>query len=222
MHIVAVSAANICHARCRSTSTQVCALIRQILQEECLVDITLDIIALVDYELKPCTGCGRCFETGRCCQDTTFNNLYARMVKGDALFFVAAHYAPIPSKLCMLLEKVEQTAFLPRFHDESLHSPLYQKPAGIIGHCGGTAEMIGRGYKAMILDTIANALGWPVEMEVVGAGPDWPNGVLFPIEKVACDPASVFPIQTYHWEDVRRRITPLVLNVYQKALANGV
>lgn len=36
-----------------------------------------------------------------------------------------AYYAPIPAKLSMLLEKIEQLAFLKRFHNEAYRSPLY-------------------------------------------------------------------------------------------------
>lgn len=217
MHCVCISASNIQHARETSTSTRACKIATELLGE---LDpqTTSDVIALSEHELRPCTGCGACYQTGRCALDPVFNALYERVIRADMLFIAAAHYAPIPAKLCMLLEKIEQLTFLPRFHDETRHSPLYHKPAGIIGHCGGTEELLKFGYKGQILDTITNALGWPVEMKVTGAGPEWPNGVLFPVARVTKDERSPFPVQEYDWEDVRRRIEPLVKNVYARCL----
>jgi hypothetical protein len=96
---------------------------------------------------------------------------------------------------------MEQVTFLTHFHDKTYRSPLYHKPVGIIGHCGGTADMIGHGYKGQILDTITNALGWPIEMDIIGAGAEWPNGVIFPVNKVRSDPTSIFPVQEYDWAE---------------------
>lgn len=212
MHIVCVSGSNIWHARNASTSTRVCELIELLLREQGHDNWTVDIIRLVSYDLQPCTGCGRCREVGRCCNDSVFNGLYDRLCCADGLFIVSPHYAPIPSKLCMLLEKVEQIAFLPRFHDPEAHSPLYEKPVGIIGHGGGTESVV-KGYKSLVLATISNALGWPVEMRVVGMDSESKNGVVFPIKEVSRSDSSPFPIQTYDWEDIREKITPLVVNL---------
>ena len=212
MHIVCISASNIRHARTTSTSTKVCQLIVEILASAASPGFTSDVIPLVDYELTPCHGCGGCYTTAACRHDAVFNALYARVIQADALFVVAAHYAPIPAKLCMLLEKMEQLAFLPRFHDEGRHSPLYHKPVGIIGHSGNTEAFLA-GYKGPVLDTIANALSWPLDIQIVGVDEQWPNGIIFPVKEVRKSPDSIFPIQEYDWDDIRRRIAPLVYNV---------
>ena len=211
MHIACISAANVRHARAASTSTKACNLIQEIITglPGC-ADVSVDIIRLVDHELRPCHGCGACYTSGRCADDPVFNALYERLVAADGLFIVSAHYAPIPAKLCMLLEKIEQLAFLPRFHDESCRSPLYGRPVGIIGHGGGTEDVL-PWYRGPVLDTIANALSWPVEMRIVGVDVDWPNGVVFPVQSAKRDPAVVFPVQEYDWAEVRRRIEPLVV-----------
>ena len=59
------------------------------------------------------------------------------MKEADYLFFVSPHYAPIPAKLCMLLEKMEQITFLHWWRDETYQSELFGKLAGIISHGGG-------------------------------------------------------------------------------------
>lgn len=94
--------------------------------------------------------------------------IYLLQLMHCLLFIVSAHYAPISSKLSILLEKIEQLAFLKRFNDENYRSPLFGRPVGIIGHGGGTEEII-KYYKAPVLDSIRNALSYPVEMDIVGA-----------------------------------------------------
>lgn len=214
MHLICVSASNIRHARNCSTSLKICYLIKQIAAETQKSHSTVDIIALVDYELKPCIGCGACLEQRACAIDQVFNELYTRLTHADGVFVVSAHYAPIPAKLCVLLEKIEQLAFLPRFHDETHRSPLYQRPVGIIGHGGGTEGII-EWYKGPVLDTIANALSWPVEMKIVKVGQD--NGVVVPVKQVHHISASIFPVQEYDWDDIKRRIEPLVNAVLESA-----
>lgn len=207
MHLVCVSASNIRHARNYSTSLKICHLIRQLATEQLVSSPTVDIIALVDYELRPRIGCGACLRQGACTADPVFNELYTRLTHADGVFVVSAHYAPIPAKLCMLLEKIEQLAFLPRFHDEMHRSPLYQRPVGIIGHGGGTEDII-ESYRGPVLDTIANALSWPVEMNIIKIGQD--NGVAVPVKQVQRISDSIFPVQEYDWEDSKSRIESLV------------
>lgn len=209
--VYCISASNIKHAGPNSTSLKICHLVKEIIAESDPQVIT-EVLPLVDYELKPCIGCGQCYGKGRCIDDATFNEIYARLSAADALFVVSAHYAPIPAKLAMLLEKMEQLAFLPRFNNEENMSPLYQRPVGIIAHGGGTEEII-KGYTGVVINTIVNALSWPIEMRIIGAGEEWPRGIAVPVKTVRKDSNSVFPVQEYDWPDIKERIRPLVSNV---------
>ncbi|WP_027628165.1 NAD(P)H-dependent oxidoreductase [Ruminiclostridium cellobioparum] len=177
--------------------------------------IRVQIISLVDYELKPCIGCGRCYDRDRCVNDDEFNSIYNILGKSDALFVISAHYAPIPSKLAMLLEKIEQLAFLKRFNDESYCAPLFGKPAGIIGHGGGTAE-IHKYYREPVINTIWNALAYPVEMNVIGIDEEQPRGITFPVKTVSKTADSIFPVQEYDWNDIETRLDPLVNKVVEE------
>ena len=217
MNIVCISASNIKHAGQNSTSLKICNLIKEMVKTKTIKDknIDVEIISLVDYELKPCIGCGTCFKQESCIYDSAFNQIYDKLTKANALFIVSAHYAPIPSKLSMLLEKIEQLAFLKRFNDEDYHSPLFGKPVGIIGHGGGTEEII-KYYKGPVLDSIWNALSYPVEMNVIGLNNEDKNGVIIPVKSVKKVENSIFPIQEYDWIDIEHRLTPLVNNVLEK------
>lgn len=220
MKVTCISASNIKHAKEYSTSSKICSLIKEMIMENNKNRITIDIIKLVDYELKPCIGCGKCFKKNRCTNDEGFNDIYSKIVKSDGLFIVSAHYAPIPSKLSMLLEKMEQLAFLLRFHKEEDKSPLYKKPVGIIGHGGGTEEII-KSYKSVVLNTIANALSYPIEMDIVGVNEEYTKGIVVPVKEVIKDKDHIFPIQKYDWEDIKIRIEPLINNVVDKMINGG-
>lgn len=211
MEVVCISASNIKHAGVNSTSLKVCHLIKDMVEEKLCKDLNVRVVSLVDYELKPCIGCGGCFCKEACVCDEAFNHIFNMLIKADALFIVSAHYAPIPSKLAALLEKMEQLAFLKRFNDEGYRSPLFNKSVGIIAHGGGPEEII-KYYKEPVLDSIWNALSYPIEMDVVKLNGD--NGVVIPVKRVLKSEDSIFPVQEYDWEDVRRRIEPLVNKLF--------
>lgn len=86
----------------------------------------------------------------------------------------------------------------------------------IIGHGGGT-EDITEYYKTPILDSIWNALSYPVEMNVIRINGGQEKGIIFPVKNVLKTPNSIFPIQEYDWKDVKKRISPLVNTVVNTA-----
>jgi multimeric flavodoxin WrbA len=216
MKILCISAANMKYAADKSTSLITCQIIENIIKNKLHKDdAQVNVIKLANAVLSPCTGCGECFKTGRCGVNDDFNDIYAQIAAAEAVFIVSPHYTPIPSKLCMLLEKMEQISYLPWFHD-SRHQPKVQGiPVGIIAHGGGSGERELRSYKAMVLDTIANALQTAM-MEVVGLNADWPTGVVFPAKEVKRESGQTFPIQFYDWADIEGRVTPLVVKVMER------
>ncbi len=216
MKILAISASNIQHSGDHSASFLACRTIEKIIRNNLkLSDTEFVTIRLAEAELSPCTGCLRCFRTTRCDKDDVFNNLYSKVADSDAVFIVSPHYAPIPAKLCMLLEKMEQISFLHLLHDNNYHPPVYGIPVGLIAHGGGAGEFNARSYKAMVLDTIANALA-TVMMDVVGLNKKWPNGVVFPPVESPADINDI--VKTDHdWDIVEKTITPLVIKVIEKA-----
>lgn len=214
MRLVCISSSNIKHAKENSTSLKICELIKDLVTKTIYNNIDIDIVPLVDYEMNPCVGCGKCFKVDKCIYDDNFNKIYSLLSNADGLFIVSPHYAPIPAKLSILLEKIEQLAFLKRFNDEQYRSPLFEKPVGIVGHGGGTEEII-KYYKIPVLDTITNALSYPVEMKIIGVDDKYPNGVVLPVKTVRKDNNSIFPIQEYDWKDIEKRLTPLINNVLE-------
>ncbi len=219
MNIVCLSASNIKHSGNNSTSLKACKIIKKSIKEK-REHINVKIISLRDYEFKPCTGCGSCFNKENCPNDKNFNYVYNTIINSEGLFIVAPHYAPIPSKLSMILEKIEQIAFLKRFNDESYRSPLFKKPVGIIAHGGGTKEIV-EYYKSPVLDSIWNALSYPVEMNVVGVNEKEKHGIVFPVDNVTKDENSVFPIQQYDWKYIEEKLKPLVDKVIDEIIVSS-
>jgi multimeric flavodoxin WrbA len=217
MKVICISASNMKNAGDKSTSLIACQIIEKIIKTRLKRnEVQVKIIKLADAELSPCTGCGQCFETGKCANNDDFNSIYSKIAKSDAVFIISPHYTPIPAKLSMLLEKMEQISFLHWFHDNNYKPAVYKKPVGIIAHGGGSEEWVLRSYKYMVLDTIANALQTAM-MDVVGIDEKSPNGVVFPVKEVRKEKEQIFPIQIYDWADVENRLAPLVEKVIVKA-----
>ncbi len=209
MKITCISASNIEPAREHSASTRTCELIRDLAQAE--GDAQVTILPLIDYEMKPCRMCGKCLEAGQCVCDTAFNQIYQRLAETDAVFVVCPHYAPLPSKLMMLLEKLEEICYLNWCQDQGYQTIVHQKPIGLVAH-GGQSTKAAAYYKTALLDPLALAFA-SVQMKVVGAGEQWPNGVAFGIKDLSLTPGSVFVTIKHDWDDIRGRLTPLVKNV---------
>jgi hypothetical protein len=120
----------------------------------------------------------------------------------------------------MLFEKMEEIAFLNWSANADYRFPLYQKPAGVIGHGGQapTAEALAY-YRRALVEPVAMALS-SVAMRVIGAGEEWPNGAAFGIRSIEKREGSIFVDIQHDWDEVRRRIAPLVHNVAEAVAAN--
>lgn len=212
MKVACISAANIEVARNHSASVHACELVRDLLREE-RPDVEVEITPLLDYEMNPCRMCGKCLHIQRCARDDGFNQVFEKMIASDGVFVVVPHYAPLPSKLMILFEKMEEIAFLNGCADSSYRFPLHQKFAAVIGHGGQQAtDAVLAYYQRALVEPVSMALS-SVAMRVVGAGPKEPNGVTFGIRSLEMRDDSIFVDIQHDWEDVRRRIAPLVHNM---------
>lgn len=210
MKVVCISSSNILSSQNQSTSYQICKRVSGILIEK---GILCEIIDLRKYSLSPCIGCGKCFDKKRCCNDTAFNRIYDKFTHSDCLFFISPHYAPIPAKLSILLEKMEEITFLHWWKDNTYRSEMYGLPTGIISH-GGGADWALKSYKSMVNDTIANALD-TIQCEIVPYNSEWNTGISLPVSKVV-EKESIFPIQEYDWDSMNQKLKEYVEIVLKK------
>lgn len=208
LKIACISASN---AHQNSNSTHACELIADILRSEVLPDADIEIICLADYEFKPCRMCGDCYVNGECADDPAFDRIFAQLRAADAVFVVCPHYATIPAKLVMLLEKLEEIAYLNHCANPEYSFPLKGKPVGLVAH-GGQGEEGVPYYQRALLEPLAAAFR-SVRARVIGLDAAHPNGAAFGVHTVSVKSDSVFVALEHDWEAVRARLTPLVRNV---------
>jgi multimeric flavodoxin WrbA len=209
--VLCISASNIIHkAFDDSTSFKLCKLILECLPKENYIG---EIVDLRTYKLQPCIGCGQCFETHRCVHDKEFNCIYENIISSNIIFIVSPHYAPIPAKLCMLLEKMEQITFLHWAKDTNYKSEVYGISTGIISHGGGSDWAL-PSYKAMVNDTIANALD-TIQLKLIPYSQEWNTGISIPVASVVNSNNDIFPQQEYDWSKIKDIIHKYISKVIQ-------
>ncbi len=209
MKILCLSASNIEPARDYSASTRTCELIREMILAD--YNAQVDTLCLIDYEMNPCRMCGKCLESGKCVRDESFNHIYQSLANADAVFVICPHYAPFPSKLMMLLEKLEEICYLNWCRNPKYQTIVFDKPIGLVAH-GGQPTKVASFYKTILLDPLGLAFS-SIQMKVIGSGEQSPNGVVFGVKDLRLVPDSIFVEIEHDWEDIRSRLTPLVKNV---------
>ena len=215
MKFVCISAANIEAARTSSASLRACQLIADQVAAELPAD-QVEILPLIDYELKSCRMCGECFGSYICTRDEDFNQVFAKLTAADGLFWVVPHYAPLPSKMMILTEKMEEIVFLGWCANPDYRFPLAGKPVGIIAHGGQNApEALPYDHKALV-EPLASAFA-SCQMHVTALGTDNLLGVTFGITAIQKRPDSLFVDISHDWNDIGQRIAPLVSRVVAAA-----
>lgn len=120
-------------------------------------DCDINLVDLRDYKLTPCGMCEGCAETQLCSEDKDFNKLYEIIKQADELLFICPHYAPIPSKLVIMFEKLEEMSYLGFCSGKDSAHPTKGKKAGIIAH-GGMTEGYDQLYNENILTPLTNVM----------------------------------------------------------------
>ena len=222
LRIACVSASNTGLPEEKSTSIRVCNKIREMVTDMGMPEAVIEILPLRDYDLKPCTLCGACSKSGECVYDGEFNKVRMALEHAQGIFLVIPHYSPIPSKLLMLLEKINEITYGGWINDPDYQSPFCGKPIGIIGH-GGMAESaeVLRYYHDQLVTPVANTLR-SLSLRVIGPGGDYPGGAVFGLKDDNCirkTQQGVFPEIIQDWPVIEERIRPLVNNVIKEIKA---
>lgn len=109
--------------------------------------------------------------------------------------------------ICISASKMEEITFLHWWKDSAYRSELYGKPAGIVSHGGGSGWAL-KSYKAMVNDTIANALD-TIQLKTVASEEGWGSGISIPVAEVR-DNGGIFPSQSYNWEAIEEKLAGYV------------
>jgi len=220
MKFVCISAANIEVARNHSASVRTCQLAGAILEFEC-PGASVEVVPLIDYDMKPCRMCGECVEKMLCTRDAAFNRVFKKMQSAQGLLVVVPHYAPLPSKLMILLEKMQEIAYLGWCADEkNFRFPLAGVPLAVIGHGGQTGAEALEYYQRALVEPVARAFAG-CGLSVVSGGDGMPYGVSFGIQSLTKRPDSIFVDIQHDWAGIRGRIMPLVKNLAAAAAASS-
>jgi multimeric flavodoxin WrbA len=208
MRILCISASNVERARNQSASLRTCALIHDLIQIEA-PEYEVTLLPLLNVEMNPCRMCGGCVGTSRCNRDAQFNSVLEACEKADAVFLVCPHYAPLPSKVMIMLEKMEEIVFLNGSIDEQYRFPLAGKPIGIIAHGGQTSPEAIPYYRSALLEPLANAFR-STGMQVIPAADNEPDGAVFGIRNITLPEGEIFVQIEHDWDAIRVRLIPLV------------
>lgn len=219
MLITCVSASNTKHMGDKSTSIITCNLIKEIVQRDYALNTDVNILPLVDYDLKPCILCGNCYGEKQCIYDDAFNNFLYQFIKSDAIFIVVPHYSPIPAKLLILFEKINEIIYSSWINNPSYTFPLAGKPVGIIGH-GGMAENneVLKYYHDKLISPVANTLK-SLSFNIVPHSEQYPNGAPFGLKDSNCIRKSekmIFPEIVQDLVLIEARIRPLIDNLIKQ------
>ena len=90
----------------------------------------LDIIRMADISISGCDSCYECGNLNECAIKDDFAPILARLSGADAIFIITPVYAPIPSKLTALFERLTSLLFATGLMNTT-KSPLHEKPTGI-------------------------------------------------------------------------------------------
>ncbi|HWQ21156.1 MAG TPA: NAD(P)H-dependent oxidoreductase [Clostridia bacterium] len=211
--ILAISCANIVDHRSTSASTRTCRLAAEEAARQSN-DARTDILALVDLDLHPCTMCGACLrDPAFHCVDEDFNTLLDATIAADAVVMVIPHYAGLPSKLVMVMEKLQELAFLLGENGRQKEFPLRGKPVALVGHGGMVEDPDAlEYYRKALLGPVQQALG-SIGMKIVPAGARQPWGVTFGITGMNRAPGTFVSEMEHDWDRISSQLRPLVTSL---------
>jgi len=211
VRLLCISCSNVLHKKDESASTRVCDLVKEIAQER-LGSVQVETLRLVDYDLSNCTFCGHCLEGGQCIYDDAFNQIYHKMRESDRVILVVPFYSVVPSKLTMIMEKVNQIYYTAWLKNPDQAFTLRGKKAAVIVHGGSVLQdnpQAQKAYQDLLLKPIVYSLT-AFGFDVVGLDGDDAKGVLFGVEGYTDRDDAIFPDMVHNWETIRDTISPLV------------
>jgi multimeric flavodoxin WrbA len=214
MKIVMISCSNVLHKKDNSISTQVCELAEKVAGQQRQAVIT-ETVQLCDYKLVNCIFCGRCADGGGCAYDPAFNAVYQKLRDSDAIILVVPFYSVIPSKLSMLLEKINQLYYTAWIEQPQAKFTLAGKKIAVIAHGGSVLRdnpAAAENYSELLLRPLNYSLK-SLGLDVVGPGNENARGVLFGVEGYKKSQDSIFPDMLHNWQDIEAIISPLLTSV---------
>lgn len=211
--LICISASNTKLFGKNSTSIKVGYLIEKITHNLVKDKFEVQVLPLMDYDLKTCILCGICNSDNRCVYDEQFNHLLKQIEEADGIIFIVPHYSPIPAKLIILFEKLNEILYSGWLKNSEYKAAWYDNPTAVIAHGGmvETAESLSYYYDQLVTrvaDTLCS-----LTFQIIGANNAQPNGVCFGLRDDNCLRAredAIFPDIKHDWEMIEKRVEPLI------------
>lgn len=197
MKIGIISASNVSTSGKNSVSLKTCELVKLKLMEN-YENADIEIIDLRDYSFLPCDMCEGCSGTLNCIKDNDFNTLWNELKKMDGLIIVCPHYAAIPSKLVIIMEKIQELCYLQYCTGSKETFVLKGKKAGIIAH-GGMVENYEEIYNENIIKPLTNMLR-AIGMNPVNTVSD--NALCFGVKGFSKSSSRITPDIIHDFENI--------------------
>lgn len=158
--------------------------------------------------------CGACLrDPAFHCVDEDFNTVLDAMRAADAVFMVIPHYAGLPSKLAIVMEKLQELMFLLGENGRQGEFPLRGKLLALAGHGGMVEDAdVLEHYREALLGPVRQALGG-VGMKIVSAGAGQPWGVTFGITGMSRAPGTFVSEMEHDWDRIGSHLRPLVTSL---------
>ena len=94
----------------------------------------LDIIRMADMNINGCDSCYKCGSENMCIIEDDFASIYGKLSNTDAIFIITPVYAPIPSKLTALFERLTSLLYATQLMNTE-RNPLHGKQTAIFCYC---------------------------------------------------------------------------------------
>ena len=94
----------------------------------------LDIIRMADMNINGCDSCYKCGSVNTCAIEDDFASIYSKLAGTDAIFVIPPVYAPIPSKLTALFERLTSLLYATQLMNTD-QNPLHGKLTAIFCYC---------------------------------------------------------------------------------------
>lgn len=205
---VCILASNRMDEQGKNISYYICKMIFATLDKK---EISCELLNLRNYGLLPCIGCEGCCNEGMCKRDKEFNRLYEELNHADYIFFISPQSIPIPAKLCMFFEKMEQLTFSQKNYDCDSQIEMCGKLAGIISYGKGD-RWAPESYKIMVNDTISNVLN-ALGLKVIPYNSKWNTGLSLTVRNMSAGNETLL-VKEQDWkmmeEAVRRYVEVIV------------
>ena len=95
---------------------------------------SFDFIRMANANLGSCTSCYKCADARECVHKDDFQEIFQRLINADCIYIISPAYAPIPSRLCALFERLTSLLFATGVINTALN-PLVGKSAAVFSYC---------------------------------------------------------------------------------------